>query len=280
MTFKASYSDTLLPAETNRYRLVIAHSCPFCHRAILAHKLLGLEDTISIATVDSVKTDDLWQFTLDENNQDPVLGVKTVKELYLNTVEDYDGAFSIPILVDTTNKQVVNDESLELIRLFNNEFKDFHKTGAPNLSPDDLLEDIDHWNKNINNRLLLAFYQAGRSQEQADYDKRVKRIFAFLDKLDQQVAGKTYFFGDQLTETDIVLYAALIRFYLVYYYKFKVNIKPLQDFENLWPYMQRLYQIPAFKETTYVDDIKRAYWLKGDNMVVPAGPSLTPLENS
>lgn len=279
MTFESTYTKENLPAEADRFRLVIAEVCPFCQRATIAHHILGLEDTISIGIADSVKTDGIWQFTLDENGEDPVLGAKSVKELYLNTVSDYDQAFSVPALIDTTDKTVANDESLELIRLFNDEFKAFHSEDAPNLSPEELIEDIDRWNKNINNRLLLPFYQIGRTNDQAEYDKRVKRVFKFLETLDEQVAGKEYFFGDKITETDIVLYAALIRYYLVYYYKFKVNLKSLREFENLWPYMQRLYQIPAFKETTNVDAIKKGYWIDEHNDVVPIGPSIEPLEN-
>ncbi len=37
------------PMEAGRYRLVAARACPWAHRAVIARRLLGLEDSISLA---------------------------------------------------------------------------------------------------------------------------------------------------------------------------------------------------------------------------------------
>ena len=65
-----------LPVEANRYRLIWAPVCPWAHRSIIVRSLLGLEDVISVGTLDPVRpegpTSD-WAFTLDEGGIDPVL---------------------------------------------------------------------------------------------------------------------------------------------------------------------------------------------------------------
>ena len=43
------------PAEPGRYRLIWCKACPWAHRARIVLALLGLEDAISIGTVDPIR---------------------------------------------------------------------------------------------------------------------------------------------------------------------------------------------------------------------------------
>jgi putative glutathione S-transferase len=42
----------------------------------------------------------------------------------------YDGRVSVPVLWDKQTKTIVNNESAEILRMFNKEFNAFCKTGA------------------------------------------------------------------------------------------------------------------------------------------------------
>ena len=102
-----------LKVEANRYRLIWAPVCPWAHRSIIVRSLLGLEDVISVGTLDPVRPDKEisdWAFTLDKDNVDPVLKVHYLSELYLATDPDYKGRPTVPALVDLKTKKVVNND--------------------------------------------------------------------------------------------------------------------------------------------------------------------------
>jgi putative glutathione S-transferase len=102
-----------LPVEAGRYRILWSPVCPWAHRSIIARKLLGLEDVISVGTADPIRpstpnTD--WAFTLDKDNIDPVLKIKYISEVYLNADPNYSGRPTVPAVVDITTKKVVNND--------------------------------------------------------------------------------------------------------------------------------------------------------------------------
>ena len=116
--------DNELPVEKNRYRLLVSYACPWAHRQLIALKLLGLEDVISIGVVDPIRPTDVdrtdWAFTLDKDGRDPVLGIHYLSDIYLKTDPDYKGRFTVPAVVDLQTGQVVNNEKklTSLMRLF------------------------------------------------------------------------------------------------------------------------------------------------------------------
>src|SRR5690625_616114 len=58
-----------LPVEKERYRLIWSAPCPWSHRAVIVRKLLGLEEAISLGTVDPIRPTVPridWAFSLDK----------------------------------------------------------------------------------------------------------------------------------------------------------------------------------------------------------------------
>jgi putative glutathione S-transferase len=106
----------------------------------------------------------------------------------------------------------------------------------------------------------------------------VVRVFQAFDELEGRLASKRFLFGERLTEADVRLWVTLARFDSVYYSHFKVNLRRLTDYPNLWAYARDLYSLPAFRETTNFDHIKRHYFgthpLLNPSRIVPAGPIL------
>jgi len=58
----------------------------------------------------------------------------------------------------------------------------------------------------------------------------------------------------------------------------KVNLRRLTDYPSLWAYARDLYALPAFRETTNFDHIKRHYFMTHPHInptrIVPDGPLL------
>src|SRR6478672_6682393 len=63
------------PVEPGRYRLIAAPACPWANRALIVHRLLGLEDVISVGRPGPTHDEDSWSFDHVPGGVDPVLGI-------------------------------------------------------------------------------------------------------------------------------------------------------------------------------------------------------------
>lgn len=272
--------------KANHYRLIRAAACPYAHRVTIARELLGLNQHISMGTVDSVHSPELgWQFNLDEKGVDPVLNVRDVKSLYLNADPDFTGPYTVPALVDVTTKKVIKNESLDLLRDFSTAFRPLHEAGAIDLYPKPLEAKIDQWNQDISANITNGIYKIGFAENQNDYEKASHDFFAFLDKVEVILSEKRYLLGNQLTESDLVLFTPLIRLDVAYAPMFSISEKSLREhYPNLTNYLRELYQMPAFKNTTDFGAIKAGYYTGTlgqrtyKREIVPVGPDMNWLE--
>jgi putative glutathione S-transferase len=274
-----------LPVQAGRYRLLWTPVCPWAHRAIIARKILGLEEAISVGTLDPIRPNkpyNDWAFTLDPGGVDPVLKVPYISDIYYRTDPDYPGRVTVPAVVDLTTGKIVNNDYFRLSNYFEVQWKPFHKKDAPDLYPEDLRKDIDELNDILFHKVNNGVYKAGFAKSQAAYEKAYDEVFEELDKLELRLAHQRYLFGNQLTDSDIRLYVTLARFDVAYYNKFNVNRNRLIDFKNLWRYAKDLYHTPGFGDTTDFDAIKRHYHLSrlisdSENKfaVLPKGPDLS-----
>ncbi|TGB03578.1 glutathione S-transferase family protein [Halobacillus salinus] len=274
-----------LPVEADRYRLLWSPACPWAHRAVIVRSLLGLEDAISLGTTSPMRPNigrvD-WEFSLDEQNQDPVLGIQYVSEVYLNADPEYTGRPTVPVMVDTETNKAVNNDYFNLTNYFEVEWLDHHAEGAPNLYPEDLREEIDEWSDVIFQDINNGVYKCGFAHSQKAYEQAYDQLFARLDELEERLATNRFVHGDYITDTDVRLYTTLARFDAAYYNGFNTNRNLIREMPNLWGYARDLYQTPGFGDTTDFDSIKRHYHLsitidpdKKDTQILPKGPDLT-----
>ena len=268
-----------LPVEAGRYRLIWTPLCPWATRQIIALKLLGLEDVISVGTVSPVRTKNGWEFSLDEGNVDPVLKIRYLPEIYAETDPDYEGRATVPTVVDLKTRKVVNNDYHHLTNYWETVWKPFHKQNAPDLYPEHLRKEIDELNVILFHEINNGVYKAGFAKSQTEYEKAYDVLFQRLDWLEERLSKSRYLFGDQITDSDIRLFVTLARFDTAYYFAFKTNRNRLSEFENLWNYAKDLYSIPAFKEATDFTSIKKGYLL-GNHAhnpygILPLGPDLT-----
>src|SRR5690625_1894941 len=134
-----------LPVEEGRYRLIWSPPCPWSHRVVIVMQLLGLENAISLGTVDPIRPDVPridWAFSLDENQVDPVLGVKYLSELYTKTDPNYTGRPTVPAVIDLQTKKVVNNDYFTLTNYLETVWAPFHKKNAPDLYPENLRHEV------------------------------------------------------------------------------------------------------------------------------------------
>lgn len=274
--------DGGFPAEKDRYHLYVSYACPWANRTLIMRKLKGLEDYISLSVVNPYIDDEEWNFKPGDGViPDPIYNAKDMKEIYQHVEPGFDGYISVPVLFDKKKKTIVNNESSEIIRMFNSAF-DAIGAKEGDYYPEELRKDIDKINDYIYDNVNNGVYKAGFATTQEAYDESVKALFEALDYLDDYLEGKEYLVGDQITEADIRLFVTLIRFDPVYFGHFKCNVKQIKDYKNLSTYTRRLYQIPEFKETIHFDHIKDHYYKSHESInptrIVPIGLDLSWLE--
>nr|WP_298059753.1 glutathione S-transferase family protein [uncultured Halomonas sp.] len=266
------------PAEPDRYHLYVSLACPWAHRTLIMRKLKGLEGLIGVSHVSPLMLDKGWTYHQEEGaSGDSVNGVDFHYQLYTKTDPHYTGRVTVPALWDKQRSAIVNNESADLLQMFNHAFDEL--TGNDlDFYPQDLRSVIDEVNADVYDHINNGVYKSGFATEQEVYEKHVKALFDALDRMEARLAEQRYLAGEWLTEADIRLFTTLIRFDAVYYGHFKCNVKRIEDYPNLSNYVREIYQWPGVAETVNMDHIKRHYYYSHDTInptrIVPAGPLL------
>jgi putative glutathione S-transferase len=261
-------------AEPGRYRLYVALICPWASRTLIARTLKGLDKVIPVTVVNPTLTAQGWQFGgYPGADEDPLFGARYMHELYTRADAVYTGRATVPVLWDMKRDVMVNNESADILRMFDTAFEQIVPSNL-RLYPDDLAADIDALIPRIYNMLNNGVYKAGFATSQEAHDEAVTDVFAMLDELEERLTGD-FLFGDRLTETDIRTFVTLIRFDAAYHGLFKTNRKQIKDYPRLSAYMERILAIPGVAGTVNMDHITRGYYsikALNPNGIRPTGP--------
>jgi putative glutathione S-transferase len=267
-------------AEHGRYHLYVAHGCPWAHRTLIFRALKGLEHAISVSyAIPGLKAQG-WMF--EENPAfpdcipDTVNGFRYLHQAYTASDTHYSGKVTVPVLWDKKTKRVVNNESSEIIRMLNTEFKVIGND--LDLYPLALRPEIDRINDFIYSSINNGVYRCGFARSQGAYEAAYDQLFEALDEIEARLGRQRYLVGRQITEADWRLFPTLVRFDVAYFSLFKCNRQRIADFPNLSNYMRELYQVPGIAETVKPRYYVINYW--SIRRVNPTGivPKGTPVD--
>lgn len=266
------------PLEADRYRLVAARACPWAHRTVITRRLMGLEDTLSLALAGPTHDIRSWTFDLDEGGVDPVLGIPRLQDAYFARFPDYPRGITVPAIVEVATGKVVTNSYNHIVRDFITQWGQFHREGAPDLYPAEHAEEIEEVNERIFRDINNGVYRCGFAGSQEAYDSAFERLWDALMWVEERLGRQRYLVGDHITESDIRLYVTLIRFDPVYYGHFKCSHRKMEQLPNIRGYLQELFQIPGFGDTTDFTEIKEHYYVVHTDInptqIIPAGPDL------
>ncbi len=268
------------PPEAGRYHLYVAWACPWAHRTLLYRSLKGLQDLISVSWVGPDMMDQGWPF--DDQHPDDLFGASHLHEIYTRAVPDFTGRVTVPVLWDKKTGTIVNNESSEIIRIFDRAFAGLADPSAPFsdvlLAPDELIDAIDDINEIVYDNVNNGVYKSGFATTQEAYDEAVASLFATLDELERRLGDHRYLLGDRITEADWRLFPTLVRFDAVYHGHFKCSRRQLQAYPNLWAWTRELYQMPGVKQTIHLPETRRHYYYSHRSInpcgIVPMMPDL------
>jgi len=265
-------------AEHGRYHLYVSLACPWAHRTLIFRKLKRLEDMVSLSVVHWRMMGNGWTFEEGPGViPDPIIGARYLHEVYTAAIPDYSGRVTVPVLWDRERGTIVNNESSEIIRIFNEAFDEIG--AAPgDYRPEALREEIDALNARIYDTVNNGVYKAGFATTQQAYEEAVVPLFETLDWLDERLSDRRYLTGERQTEADWRLFTTLLRFDPVYVGHFKCNLRRIADYPNLSSYLRDLYQTPGVAETVNMEHIKGHYYESHRTInptgIVPLGPVL------
>ena len=172
----------------------------------------------------------------------------------------FTGRVTVPVLWDAKTHQIVNNESSDIIRMFNSAFNSLTKNEL-NLYPAELRSKIDEWNKKIYESINNGVYKVGFARTQSVYDHEVTVLFNALDELDTHLSTQSFLCGKTLTEADIRLFVTLLRFDPVYVGHFKCNIRQIKEYQHLSTYMNRVRSTHDIEDTINMAHIKTHYYM-------------------
>ncbi|MEG0963764.1 MAG: glutathione S-transferase family protein [Pseudomonas sp.] len=266
-----------LPAvEAGRYHLYVSLACPWAHRTLIFRKLKGLESLIDVSVVSWLMGENGWTFDQSQGSTgDKVDHLDFLHQRYTRDDPHYSGRVTVPVLWDKQEQRIVNNESAEIIRIFNHAFDALTGNGL-DLYPEPLRAEIDALNERIYPAINNGVYRAGFATSQQAYEQAFDEVFAELDCLEQHLGERRYLAGEYLTEADWRLFTTLIRFDAVYHGHFKCNLRRLADYPNLSNWLRELYQWPGVAETVNFEHIQKHYYMShktiNPNGIVPKGP--------
>ena len=270
--------------EAGRYHLLVAANCPWAHRTVIARRLKGLEQIIDVSFASGPNSEHGWPFEdgVDGGPQ-PADGELRLHQVYTAADPGFTGRVTVPTLWDRRHRTIVNNESADLVRIFDRSFGALSNQ-VVDLRPGRLEPTIDALNEWIYADINNGVYRCGFATTQAAYEAACRRLFAALDRAEGLLGGQRYLAGDVLTEADVRLFPTLVRFDAVYHGLFKCNLRRLADYPSLTDYVGRLWPVAGFGDTCDIEAFKRGYYLGirrlNPSGIVPLGPEVGPRQTA
>ncbi|NBD17309.1 MAG: glutathione S-transferase family protein [Cyanobacteria bacterium] len=268
--FREIIGNSAFPPESGRYRLYIGMSCPWAHRTLVVRALKGLQEAIPVTVVYPSPTEGGWVF-------DPLeAGCRSLAEFYQKAQPNYEGRSTVPMLWDSKNQAIVNNESSEIIVMLNNQFNEFASCPELDLYPETLQRQIEEWNAKIYPAINNGVYRCGFAQTQQAYDRACEELFSTLNEIEFTLENNRYLCGGHLTLADVRLFTTLFRFDAVYFGLFKCNRRRIREYPNLDGYLRDIYQLPGVSETCDIEAVKQDYYGNlfplNPGGIIPSGP--------
>jgi putative glutathione S-transferase len=267
--------------DSGRYHLYVSLACPWAHRTLIMRKLKGLESHITYDVVSPNMLDEGWSFKddYDSLSKDSLYSFEFLRDVYTKADPQFTGRVTVPILWDKKQETIVNNESSEIIRIFNKEFNSL--TGnSDNYFPTEFTKEIEEWNELIYPNINNGVYRCGFARTQEAYEEAFEDLFLALNKVDEHLKKEDWLVGGQVTEADIRLFPTLVRFDHVYHTHFKCNGRLIAQYKGLQSFLDRFLGLPGVKETVNLGHIKQHYFYSHDTInpsrLVAQGPIPSP----
>ena len=135
----------------------------------IARRLKGLESAISVSFGASADARRGLHFEDDGTHHDDLLGCAFMHEVYTRAAPNHTGRVNVPVLWDKELGTIVNNESSELIRMFD-QFAAVAEHPEVHLYPEALRAEIDAVNAEVYDHVNNGVYKCGFAGTQSAYE--------------------------------------------------------------------------------------------------------------
>jgi glutathionyl-hydroquinone reductase len=267
-TFAGKIGDATFPDEAGRYHLYTGNPCPWCHRVVLAVKVLGLTTDSQIGLTvleDNPRKASRGGWVFSKQQPDRIFGgCNDLREIYDTLSPGFKGRCTAPLLVDKKSRRIVSNESSDIIRILNQaSFGDVDaKEARIDLVPSNQLAQIDETNEWVYRLLNNGVYRCGFSTTQAAYDAASSDVRQGLQRCEEILQSSNYLCGPRFTEADLLLLPTILRFDGVYAPLFKAGGTHLRvkDYPALYQWLKRCWEMPAVRASIDISDACASYY--------------------
>jgi glutathionyl-hydroquinone reductase len=285
----------LIVDASKRYRVYVGNPCPWCHRVLLTILVLQLQEDIEVVTLqDNPRKASRGGWIL--HPAPDVHGNMDLRDVYNFFYDNgsFTGRCTAPLLVDTKQRQIVSNESADIVRLLIqfcerkqqqqlpmelNKIADdenYHVSAPPlmDLLPTALQSEIDAMNDWIYRLINNGVYRCGFSTTQYGYDIACQDVREGLRRCEAQLQStQAYMCGAHFTEVDLRLLPTVLRFDGVYGPLFRAggsHIRIKSDFPALQQWLVQCWTtIPGVRESIDLPDACASYY----RQLFPLNPS-------
>jgi len=259
---------------TDRYHVYVGNPCPWCHRVRLVVNLLELQNQnklgMTVLVDDPVKASrGGWVF-----DQPPPQNrrIQDLRELYDYLSPNYQGRCTAPLLVDWKTKQIVSNESSDIVRMLpllleldkNEKENENENKNEIDLCPSELVSKIDKTNAWVYQLLNNGVYRCGFSTTQQAHEQASKDVRKGLEMAEEILGKQPFLNGNQITESDLLLLPTMLRFDGVYAPLFKAggtHIRLECDYPNLFQWLKRCWNdVPGVSTSIDIPDACASYY--------------------
>ena len=167
-------------AEAGRYHLFVNAGCPWAYRTILYRSIKNLSGLITMSYSRPAAGAEGWTF----GEPEPLLGAVHMHQVYTADNSSFTGRCTVPVLWDKESNSIVNNESADIIRMFNSAFDSISGVDQIDYYPEPLRDRIDSLNEKIYENINNGVYRCGFSSSQQAYNDAFELLFDTLDELD------------------------------------------------------------------------------------------------
>ncbi|KAL7559364.1 hypothetical protein ACA910_008240 [Epithemia clementina (nom. ined.)] len=178
---------------------------------------------------------------------DPEFGAFSLREVYERaagaTPEQKLGPYTVPVLWDKETKTIVNNDSVDIMRMFNSEFNAFCTHPQLDLYPPSLQAKMDPFNDWMLTNFNNGVHKCGQVGTQAEYNAAIASFTQAFDRVESMLQKSRFLMGENtLTEADVRLFVTLIRIDEIYAILFKANTRLVAASPALLNYCRDIYQ--------------------------------------
>ncbi|CAG8539291.1 9714_t:CDS:10, partial [Diversispora eburnea] len=177
--------------------------------------------------------------------------------------------FTVPILWDKKLGTIVNNESHEIMHMFDKVFDKFlPEEKRKSYFPESLsaeIDEIDKWSRFEENALIT-----GTAKTQKEYDENVVVVFEILDRIEEILSKKQFLTGPIFTGADIKVWTMIVRFDPLCTIFLRCNLKLIRtDYPNILRWAREIYQMPKLADTLNMYHCKRMLPPGVDSTIIP-----------